>query len=91
MLHRVLPALALGIAGSSLPLAAAAGPAAVNPKVHVAPSADYKEQWFTTQDNCTYSRTSAPGYGTQWYLVLNPHHVGKPNAHGKCPTRLKGS
>ncbi|MFY0311940.1 hypothetical protein ACFMBG_18830 [Leisingera sp. D0M16] len=43
---------------------------------------------WTSPDGCTYSRTQAPGREPVWYLVLNPHHAGKPNAHGGCPIRV---
>lgn len=39
---------------------------------------------WTLPDGCTYSRTQAPGRAPVWYLVLNPHHVGMPNAHRGC-------
>ena len=41
-------------------------------------------QWITTPDGCSYSRTQAPGYPVQWILILNPHHIGQPNAHVRC-------
>lgn len=47
-------------------------------------------QWITTPDGCSYSRTQAPGYPVQWILILNPHHIGKPNAHIKCAPTLRG-
>lgn len=47
-------------------------------------------QWITTEDGCSYSRTQAPGYPVQWVLILNPHHIGKPNAHMKCAPVLGG-
>lgn len=47
-------------------------------------------QWITTPDGCSYSRTQAPGYPAQWILILNPHHIGRPNAHMKCKPVLGG-
>lgn len=47
-------------------------------------------QWITTADGCSYSRTQAPGYPVQWVLILNPHHIGQPNAHIKCAPMLGG-
>lgn len=47
-------------------------------------------QWITTPDGCSYSRTQAPGYPVQWVLILNPHHIGQPNAHMKCAPMLRG-
>lgn len=47
-------------------------------------------QWITTPDGCSYSRTQAPGYAAQWILILNPHHIGRPNAHMKCAPVLGG-
>lgn len=46
-------------------------------------------QWITTPDGCSYSRTQAPGYPVQWILILNPHHIGKPNAHARCAPMLR--
>ncbi len=40
--------------------------------------------YMTTPEGCTYRRTQAPGYPPRWILVLNPHHVGKGVARGKC-------
>lgn len=44
------------------------------------PSGDY----MTTAQGCTYRRTKAPGYPERWILVLNPHHIGKPNSPRGC-------
>ena len=41
--------------------------------------------YVTTPDNCTYRRTKAPGYPEMWILVLNPHHIGRPNSPARCP------
>ena len=41
-------------------------------------------QHWTSSAGCTYSRTQAPDAAPVWYLVLNPHHVGMPNAHAGC-------
>ena len=47
-------------------------------------------QWITTPDGCSYSRTQAPGYPVQWILILNPHHIGQPDAHIGCAPVLGG-
>ena len=48
------------------------------------PSADFKGQWFTTHDGCSYSRTHAPGYGVTWVLIQNPHHINQPDVSRHC-------
>ena len=48
------------------------------------------QQWITTPNGCSYSRTQAPGYPVQWVLILNPHHIGQPNAHIGCAPVLGG-
>ncbi len=40
--------------------------------------------YMTTPDGCTYRRTQAPGYPPRWILVLNPHHLGKPDSPRRC-------
>ncbi|MDU8912122.1 hypothetical protein [Aestuariicoccus sp. MJ-SS9] len=50
-----------------------------------APSA-LERDYYTTPQNCTYRRTKALGYPEMWILVLNPHHIGRPNS----PTSCKG-
>lgn len=45
--------------------------------------------YWTSPDGCTYSRTQAPGHEPEWYLVLNPHHIGKPNAHAQCANMVR--
>lgn len=52
------------------------------------PPAGYQGQWFTTTSGCSYSRAQAPGEPVKWYLILNPHHIGKPDAHKGCAPRL---
>ena len=52
------------------------------------PPPGFRGQWFTTSDGCTYSRTQAPGYPVQWMIVLNPRHIGQPDAHSRCKTML---
>lgn len=47
-------------------------------------------QWITTREGCSYSRTQAPGYPVQWILILNPHHIGQPDAHLGCAPVLGG-
>jgi hypothetical protein len=44
------------------------------------PPADYKGQWWTSPDNCQYSRAGRPGEAV-WYLIVN-------TAHDKCARRL---
>ncbi|MGC3939398.1 hypothetical protein ACOTTU_16455 [Roseobacter sp. EG26] len=44
------------------------------------PPADFRGQWWTSPDNCQYSRAGRPGE-TVWYLIVN-------TAHAKCQTRL---
>ena len=46
-------------------------------------------QWITTPNGCSYSRTQAPGYPVQWILILNPHHIGQPDAHMGCAPMLR--
>ncbi|MDA7430749.1 hypothetical protein PGB28_19990 [Primorskyibacter aestuariivivens] len=41
--------------------------------------------YMTTADGCTYRRAQAPGYAPTWILVLNPHHIGRPNSPRHCP------
>jgi hypothetical protein len=53
-------------------------------QVATGPQGDY----YTTPDGCTYRRAQAPGYPPAWYLILNPHHIGKPNAHRRCKGML---
>lgn len=44
------------------------------------PPASYRGQWWTSPDNCRYSRAGRPGE-TVWYLIVN-------SAHMKCKKRL---
>ncbi|MBW4710521.1 hypothetical protein KX928_22260 [Roseobacter sp. YSTF-M11] len=46
----------------------------------VLPPANYRGQWWTSPDNCQYSRAGRPGE-TVWYLIVN-------TAHSKCEARL---
>ncbi|MBT0958752.1 hypothetical protein IV417_15285 [Alphaproteobacteria bacterium KMM 3653] len=55
---------------------------------HVRPSETYVGQWYTTEGGCSYSRAMAPGYGTMWVLIINPHHINRPVAKASCPTTL---
>ncbi|SIO10250.1 hypothetical protein [Vannielia litorea] len=73
-------AAALAFSGS----ASAFGKSRSNPR----PPAGYQGQWYTTPAGCSYSRAQAPGEPVKWYLILNPHHIGQPNARKGCPTRL---
>lgn len=52
------------------------------------PPANYQGQWYTTPDGCSYSRAQAPGYPPSWHLIINPHHIGQPNAKASCPAML---
>lgn len=52
------------------------------------PPASYDGQWYTTPEGCSYSRAKAPGYAPTWHLILNPHHIGQPNATARCPAML---
>lgn len=92
MLERTIAAMALATAGVGMPATADAGSAAASSMAKSPSTVENSPfgQWHTTQDNCTYSRTQAPGHPPQWYLVLNPHHLGKPDAHAGCPTRIQG-
>ena len=44
------------------------------------PPTNYKGQWWTSPDNCQYSRAGRPGE-TVWYLIVN-------TAHMQCERRL---
>jgi hypothetical protein len=44
------------------------------------PPANYKGQWWTSPNNCQYSRAGRPGE-TVWYLIVN-------TAHMQCERRL---
>lgn len=82
----ILPALALALVSTPADAfgiskrSAAAGP-----------PASYQGQWYTTPDGCSYSRAKAPGYATQWVLILNPHHIGQPMAGRHCQPSLRAS
>ncbi len=52
------------------------------------PPVNYQGQWYTTPDGCSYSRAKAPGYAPTWHLIINPHHIGQPNARKSCPAML---
>lgn len=45
-------------------------------------------QWYTTPAGCSYSRAKAPGYPATWHLILNPHHIGQPDAKASCAPML---
>lgn len=55
---------------------------------HQPPGAEYQGAFYTTPDACTYRRIQAPGHAVSWFLIVNPHHIGKPAAHRGCPGRL---
>ena len=80
-----LPALALALT--------AAAPAdafiRAKPNVKPAPPASYQGQWYTTPDGCSYSRAQAPGHAPMWVLIINPHHIGQPNAGRHCVAVLQ--
>lgn len=57
-------------------------------RVYNRPPASFKGQWFTTADGCSYSRANPPGGAPTWHLILNPHHIGQPNAHAGCVPML---
>jgi hypothetical protein len=73
-------------------LAAMPAQAYGNKRAPSAPQQMYQTggQWMTTPDGCSYSRTQAPGYPPMWVLILNPHHIGQPNAHARCAPVLRG-
>lgn len=52
------------------------------------PPDSYQGQWYVTPQGCSYSRAQAPGYRPTWHLILNPHHIGQPNAPRGCPAML---
>ena len=58
------------------------------PRVYNRPPASFKGQWYTTADGCSYSRANPPGGAPTWHLILNPHHIGQPNAHRRCAPML---
>lgn len=60
--------------------AASATPRLVEYQSPMLPPASYKGQWWTSPDNCQYSRAGRPGE-TVWYLIVN-------TAHMKCAKRL---
>lgn len=74
------------LSGAMGPATAPANSGAGSANPH--PGPNYAGQWFTTTDNCSYSRAQAPGYSPTWHLILNPHHIGMPNAHSGCPVHL---
>lgn len=49
---------------------------------------NFSSQIYVTPDNCSYRRTQAPGYPPMWILILNPYHLGLPDAHRSCPGML---
>ncbi|MDW3182233.1 hypothetical protein [Roseobacter sp.] len=79
MLKNVM-ALALGSA-LMLPASAEGTPAGSTKATLVThaspmmPPANYRGQWWTSPDNCQYSRAGRPGE-TVWYLIVNTAHEG---------------
>ncbi|MEC9312278.1 MAG: hypothetical protein VYA97_10965 [Pseudomonadota bacterium] len=84
--------LKIALIASTLGLAGSDAQAAGTYRTPAVPAAaqQHGSQWITTADGCSYSRTQAPGYPVQWVLILNPHHIGQPNAHAKCAPVLGG-
>lgn len=58
-------------------------------KITTPPPDSYQGQWYTTPNGCSYSRAQAPGYAVMWVLILNPHHIGQPNAGPHCAVLLQ--
>jgi len=88
-------AAALSIAALPLTLALTSMPAAAQTAGGFAPRAPQGaimtgQQWMTTANGCSYSRTQAPGQRPVWMLVQNPHHIGQGNAHRGCPSMIQG-
>ena len=79
----VLPAFALALATTQ------ADAFGVKKRAYSPPPESYQGQWYTAPNGCSYSRTKAPGYATTWVLILNPHHIGQPNAGPHCQTVLQ--
>lgn len=79
----LLPVLALGLTVSQ------ADAFMAKRKAPPAPPESYQGQWYTTADRCSYSRAFAPGHGTMWVLIHNPHHIGQPNAGPHCAVILQ--
>ncbi len=77
-------ATALALTGLAASAALAAGATPKNPR----PPQTFQGQWYTTPAGCSYSRAQAPGYPVTWHLILNPHHIGQPNARKSCPAPL---
>ncbi|MEP2640782.1 hypothetical protein [Roseobacter sp.] len=79
---RHLIAMALGVA-FTLPVAATAQTQTtsttkatlVDYTSTMLPPATYRGQWWTSSDNCQYSRAGRPGE-TVWYLIVNTAHEG---------------
>ena len=68
----VLPAAAQSNGGAAMDLIEYSSP--------LLPPANYRGQWWTSPDNCQYTRAGRPGE-TVWYLIVN-------SAHKKCQVRL---
>lgn len=67
-----LPVAAKNTNGSAMELVEYSSP--------MMPPANYQGQWWTSPDNCQYTRAGRPGE-TVWYLIVN-------SAHTKCQVRL---
>lgn len=61
----------------------------IKPVKHGPPPGHVGQWWTDPSNQCSYSRAQAPGYSPTWHLILNPHHIGQPNAHSGCPVMLK--
>ena len=90
---RALPLIATVLTALTV-TALPAGAQSMAPKLDVdarkgeTPPANFDGRWFTSSEDCTYSRTGVPGQRTTWIIVKNPHHVGRPAAHRGCPAML---
>lgn len=69
-----LPAAAQGLNGSNGAMKL------VEYQSPLLPPSNYKGQWWTSPQNCQYSRAGRPGE-TVWYLIVN-------TARMECPKRL---
>lgn len=85
------PTIALTACALALGLTATSAEAFINAKrsAPTPPPASHQGQWYTTPDGCAYSRAKAPGYATQWILILNPHHLGMGPAPRHCEPSLR--
>ena len=73
---------------AAAPLMFSADVAVAKSKKNQRPPDSFQGQWYVTPAGCSYSRAQAPGYPPQWYLIVNPHHLGQPPAKRSCPRVL---